>query len=632
MNTVGFFSKIRERRLFQIVVSYLAAGWIFLQVTDQLVNRGVAGQILYNIVLLAYVCGIPAALLIGWYHGEKGEQHAPRSEIVMLTIILGVFLTLSSLSIAKYRTERMTVVAAQREAGTDLRKIAVLYFRDHSTGGEYQHVADGITESLIDELTRVPALDVVTRNGSARFRGSEVSRDSIGRALNVGTLVDGAVEKNGDRLRITVRLFDAYSGSEFRSTTIDESAEQVLEAQQRVVEEVARLLRGWLGEEVKVRQSGQRISNGQAWTLYQRAERSRKDAEAALHSDMKMAQAAWERADSLAAQAEVLARDWPEPIVLRGNVAYRRSRLAHDREQILSFADAAIAHADRALRLASTNARALELRGTTRYWKYITTRTATPADATKLLASARTDLEEAVRIQPLLASAHSTLSHLLYREDVSSAVLAARRAYEADAYLDVAPDVLFRLISGNYDIENLDQVQQWCDEAATRFPRDYRFAECQLLLMTTRQVEPDIPRAWSLLARMDSLAPHRERAYRRALGTLLVGGTIARASPTGGGRPALADSARAVLNQARALMTPEAVPGTELHPQTAYTYTLLGDNATAIQLLRQHAAANPHYSFEHHWWWRELRGAPEFRTLLVQSTQGTTAKADRPRH
>jgi serine/threonine-protein kinase len=616
---MGIFSELRDRRLFQIVASYLAAGWIALEVVDQLVDRTVVPEVLYEVILIGYLCFIPGALLIGWYHGEKGVQKAPRSEVLALTGIAAVFLVFSSFSVSDYRSKEMARLAAQQEAGVDLSKIAVLYFRDYSPGAEYQHVADGFTESLIDELTRVPALQVITRNGAAAFRNSELPRDSIGRALGVGTLVDGTVEQSGSKLRVTVRLFQAQTGAEFKSITMEEPVSDLTATRDKLTEDVARMLRSWLGEEVKVRLGGQRIANPQAWTLYQRAERARKQGEAATQQkDKDAATRAWAAADSAAAQAELLAADWPEPIVLRGVVAYRRSRTAHEQHDVLAFADRALTHAERALQHSPNHAQALELRGTTRYWKYLRTRNDDPAGARRLLADARADLEEAVRIQPLLASAHSTLSHLLYREDVSSAILAARRAYEADAYLDVAADVLVRLTNGNYDIENFDQMQKWCDEASRRFPHDYRFTFCQLVLLTTRQVNPDIDRAWSLLEQLGRSSPEHNKDFNVAEGTALVGGTIARVSRVGGGNAALADSARRVLARARGLITPDVDPEQSLLPETAYMYTLLGDNGTAIELLRRHAASNPHYSFEHHWWWRELRGTAEFQPLLAQ--------------
>ena len=454
---MGIFSQVRDRRLFQIVASYLAAGWIGLQVTDQLLNRGIVPAIAYELALLAYVCGIPAAFLVGWYHGEKGEQRAPRSEIAMLSGLGVVFLLLSSFSVADYRTERMAFDAARNEAGLDLRRLGVLYFQDYTPGNAQQHIADALTEALIDELSRVPGLDVSSRNASAFVATGDVPRDSIARLLGVGTIVGGMVEPAGDALRVTVRLFEGHTGNEFRSTTFTTSADDILNARERVVEDVATLLRQWLGEEVRLRSGGQRITNVEAWTLYQRGEKIRKDAEALVgEHEMEEAFAAFASADSVLANAALLAPDWADPVVLQATTAYRRSRLAGERHEMLGWVDRGLEHAEAALRLAPNHARALDVRGTLKYWKYLQLQDSDTETALRLLSDARRDLEEAVRIEPTLASAFSVLSHLLTRDDLSSAVLAARRAYEADAFLEAAPDVLLRLVQGNYDLENFD--------------------------------------------------------------------------------------------------------------------------------------------------------------------------------
>ena len=76
------FRKIRERRRFKVALSYVGGAWVALEVTDQLTSRSVVPELVYQIVLMWVIVGVPAALLIGWYHGEKGDQKAPRSEIV----------------------------------------------------------------------------------------------------------------------------------------------------------------------------------------------------------------------------------------------------------------------------------------------------------------------------------------------------------------------------------------------------------------------------------------------------------------------------------------------------------------------------------------------------------------------
>ncbi|NIR43060.1 MAG: hypothetical protein GWN51_02260, partial [Gemmatimonadetes bacterium] len=81
-----------------------------------------------------------------------------------------------------------------------------------------------------------------------------------------------------------------------------------------------------------------------------------------------------------------------------------------------------------------------------RYARWVLNRPPDPEEASTLLARARADLEEATRLDPTLAGAHATLSHLYYQlEDVPAAVLSARQAYEEDAYLALADVILWRL-------------------------------------------------------------------------------------------------------------------------------------------------------------------------------------------
>ncbi len=228
----------------------------------------------------------------------------------------------------------------------------------------------------------------------------------------------------------------------------------------------------------------------------------------------------------------------------------------------------------------------------------------------KVLAGAKQDLEAATQADPSLASAYSTLSHLYYTtEDVPAALLAARKAYEEDAYLSVAPEVLSRLFYGNYDLEQFSQATRWCLEGARRFSQDYRFAECQLLLMTTPDAQPDVAGAWRLLARIDSLAPGPRKANEHHRAETIVGVALARAG--------LGDSARRVLARARADRTVD--PAQEIISIEAFGWMVLGDRDQVIALLKRYVAANPGHAFKRggdiSWWWRDLKSDPRFAQL-----------------
>jgi serine/threonine-protein kinase len=496
-------------------------------------------------------------------------------------------------------------------SGPDLRSLAVMYFEDRSPEGELQYLADGLTEGLIRRLTRVGALDVVSRNGVAPYRGTGVAADSVARALQVGSVIRGSVEPTGSDLRVTVRLVDGASGVDVERAAFALSAADFLALSDSVVQQVAGLLRGWIGDEVRVRRQRFATTSNDAWALVQRGANARKDAEALVNAG-EMAQAfdAFMLADSMLTLAEGADAEWVEPIVQRGNLAYRIARLSvGESDEVIRWSEAAMEHAARALAVEPGHAEALERRGTARYllWNLRLV-----ADADDAFRNAQADLEAAVAAEPTLASAHSTLSHLYGTTgDTESVVLAAREAYRHDAYLNLADAILRRLFWGYYDLGDPPRAREWCDEAQRRFPEDFKFVECHLWLMTMEGIDPDADRAWQLYDQMLSLTPESQREYYDHAGRMVVGGVIARA-----GFP---DSARAVLLGARADRRVD--PGLQLAFDEAFMRVLLGDQDEAIDLLKRHATANPdtYHGLEHegqmHWWWRPLRDHPRVAEL-----------------
>ena len=227
--------------------------------------------------------------------------------------------------------------------------------------------AAGLTEALITELGTVPVLNVTSRNGSALFRGEVVAPDSIGRALQVGTLVDGTVALSDDRIRVNVSFVNAASGETFGRTLVERPRTELFELQDDLAHEVAIFLRGALGEEIDLIESrNPATENVEAWELVQRAASLSEQADAlATVGD----ETAWERmedADSLLAVAEELVPEWVVPTVQRGWLAYSRSRWAGVTDQVDAepWIEEGMNHVRVALSLDPEDANALELRGT----------------------------------------------------------------------------------------------------------------------------------------------------------------------------------------------------------------------------------------------------------------------------
>ncbi len=498
--------------------------------------------------------------------------------------------------------------------GLDPRHVAVRYFQDLSPGKELGYLADGLTEGLIDQLSPVAGLSVVSRNGVAPYRDTDVSRDSIARALGVGSLIEGTVEPAGDRLRVTVRLVDGPSGADLDRKSYELAAGSAATVRDSITREVSRMLRGRLGEEIRMRERRAGTTNLDAWVLVQRGARLRKDAEALLAAaDTAAAGRQLASADSLLARAATLDGKWVRPWVERGWIAYQQLDLGgpFDKPYYSRWLTTGLEHAGRAIAINGSDADALELRGTLRYYQWILNLAPSAGAAGALLAGAEGDLRGSVGSNQQQAGAWALLSHLHMRlSQTAEGKLAALRAYEADPYLAQAASVLWRLYQTSLDLEDGIEAAKWCAEGGRRFPDDRNFVECQITVSALPGQRPDVTRMWQLLDENVKLYPPNQREYRRRRGEMLVAMTLVRAG--------LPDSARRVAERARTDATVD--PSRDLVYIEAMLRNMLGDRDEALRLVSSYLASNPQdresMAKDYTWWWRGLRDDPRFRQLV----------------
>ena len=430
---------------------------------------------------------------------------------------------------------------------------------------------------VIGALGQVSALKVVSSGGVGAWRDAAIPRDSVGRALQAGTLVQGTVEPVGEKLRVQLRLVDGNSGVDLsgQRASFDMPAGDLLAVRDSLAGEVAQLIRKRLGEEIRVREQREGTRNVAAWSLVQRAQGLRKQGEtAAKAGDVKGMMWAFHQADSLTAQAAQMDPQWADPLVLRGLLAYRRSYYLgqSDAQEAAPWIDSGMVHIGKAYALQPNNPDALEVRGSLRYWRWLLQLERDDAKAKALLTDAQNDLEQATRVNPSQAGAWATLSHLYYQTKTGVDVsIAARRALEADAYLDNADKILERLFLVSYDLGQFPDAAHWCDESSRRFPSNPMSVQCRLWMLTTKAQPPDVAAAWRYADSTVTLSSEQTRAYDRLYNDILVADVLARAG--------LGDSARRVLERSKG--DPSVDPQGDLAFLAAFAYVLLGDKPKA---------------------------------------------------
>ena len=494
--------------------------------------------------------------------------------------------------------------------------IAVLYFDDRSEGHSLRYLSDGLTEALIHELGMVKALHVTSRNGVMPFKGKDVAPDSIAKALSVGTIVSGTIAQSGDKIRVTVDMLDARTGSSIGSTSIEKTKADAFALQDTLVTEVSAVLRKQLGQQVEVLTSKAGTSNAAAWEAYQRAMQTANQGDSLVGAgDITTATHVLQNADSALGAVATQDGKWSAPSAQQAVIAYRLARLAlatgAGMDAVGQRIDAGIKAADKAIAATPNDADALDGRGSLRYLQWLLG--LSPGDADKAIQSAEADLTASIKANPAQASAMNTLSHMyaVTGRAVDGKVMAGR-AYEADPYLTDANKTVWRLVMLSNDLEFPTEAKKWCDELARRFPNDYRSAECRLWLLAAPNQTP-APTADAIWKADEAyLAANKvdkpDVAKRKGMMLAAIG--LIRAK--------LPDSARSVINRSEGSESLD--PSGDLVYLEAMARSQLGEKDKAISLLKNYYAAHPqqqrYAAKDGSFWWKPLKDDPKYQALV----------------
>ena len=240
---MSLLSELGRRNIFRIALAYLAAAWLALQVLDLVLDAFAAPDWFMQAALAAAAVGFPLVLLFAWafeltpegikrdsdierspHEEQKASRRLDRTIIVVLSVAVTLLLV-----------DRMFLQSPE-PSGADIatNSLAVLPFVALSSGRDDEYFADGITEVLIHQLSNVPGLVVAGRSSSFAFKEQNVDARAIGRRLGVAAILQGSLQRSQDKLRITVQLVNAQTGTQYWSETFDREGGDIFAIQDEI--------------------------------------------------------------------------------------------------------------------------------------------------------------------------------------------------------------------------------------------------------------------------------------------------------------------------------------------------------------------------------------------------------------
>lgn len=251
----NFLSELKRRNVFKVATIYVVVSWVVLQAADVIFPVFDIPLWASRLVVVLLGLGFPVAIVMAWafdltpegirWDSKVGEKHVHTHAwdwILAALLVVAIGLIVGS----EFRNWQdrgsgrdiglAPLVDIPPPSSQEVRKLslAVLPFVNISGDSENEYFSDGLTEEILNLLTKIPGLKVIGRTSSFSFKGKNEDLREIGRQLGVSNLLEGSVRKSGDRIRVTAQLIDASDASHIWSETYDRTLTDIFDVQDDV--------------------------------------------------------------------------------------------------------------------------------------------------------------------------------------------------------------------------------------------------------------------------------------------------------------------------------------------------------------------------------------------------------------
>ena len=261
----SFIDELRRRSVLRLAATYALVSWILIEAGSVLLPTFGVPDWFFRAYVLVIFAGFVVALVFAWIFevtpdGVKFDHEVDRTAatprnrnksntiiIALLAVALGVSITFNVTGI-RNQESIPAVVSADRS-------IAVLPFTSRSADPDNRFFADGIHDDLLTRLADIDSLRVISRTSVNEYRNTTKNLREIGNELGVATVVEGAVQRSGNQVRITVQLIDAATDEHIWADTYDRALtmQNIFDIQSTVSSEIASALKAALTPEEEIR-------------------------------------------------------------------------------------------------------------------------------------------------------------------------------------------------------------------------------------------------------------------------------------------------------------------------------------------------------------------------------------------
>ena len=310
----GFLYELRRRHVVRVAIAYAIVAWVLLQLASILFPTFGAPDWVLKVIVAVFALGFPIALVLAWAFEMTPDgirrtepAHSPDARPAEVTHRVGkqlntVIIAVLALVIAVLLADRFLVHTAPvpaASAAAPAKSIAVLPFENLSDDKANGYFASGMQDEILTRLAGIRDLKVISRTSTEKYASHPPDLKTVGRELDVASVLEGSVQKIGDAVHINVQLIDTGNDSHLWAQSYNRELKDVFALEADVAQSIADALKAKLQPQESARVAAVPTTDPAAYDLYLRAmERFNRanDASELTATEMPLAIALFERA------------------------------------------------------------------------------------------------------------------------------------------------------------------------------------------------------------------------------------------------------------------------------------------------------------------------------------------------
>lgn len=275
----SFIEELKRRRVFRVAAVYLGSGYVILEASDMIFPRLGLPDWTVSFVMGLLALGLPVAIILAWAfevtpdglaraQKTKVKQNTDQKPLTSNYIIIALLALIAGILVYPRFTGDSS--GTGKTSGLDPKSVAVLPFTTFSEGKDSEFFSDGITDVILTQLAKIKDLKVISRTSIMQYKNTEKPIREIAAELSVANVLEGSVQRAGDKVRIVSQLIKADSDEHIWAETFDRDYADIFELQSDVARAIASALKATLTPEEEKRLKAKPTDNTKAWDLYVR--------------------------------------------------------------------------------------------------------------------------------------------------------------------------------------------------------------------------------------------------------------------------------------------------------------------------------------------------------------------------